>query len=107
MGQHEHEYNIAAEADVGGRINRQIWLYFIGLGIALALTFVGLTIFFRFQVDYEKAKKIGAVKTVESVEQMAFSESVLTGKRGLFEGKRNVAIDVAVDKFLTDAKKAH
>lgn len=100
-----HDYHIAAEADVDSRVNRQIWFYFIALGILLFLTILGLTIMYRFQVDYEKTEKIGNVNTVESMNQMNESQSILTGKKGLFDGKRHVAIDVAMHQFVISARK--
>lgn len=102
----QHDYHIAAEADVSGRANRQIWYYFIMLGILLFATIVGLIIMYQFSVDYEKKEKIGLVNTKESIEQMALSDSYLSGKRGLFQNKKHAAIDVAIDRFVSDVRKA-
>lgn len=102
----EHDYHIAAEADVSSVVNRHIWFYFIVLGILLLITMVGLTIMYRFQVDYEKTKKIGEVSTLESINQKTKSEGYLSGKIGVFENKKYVAIDVAMSRFLDDVRKA-
>jgi hypothetical protein len=100
-----HDYKLAVEHDVSGRANRQIWVYFIMLGILLFITICGLTIMYRFQVDYEKRKKIGQVYRRESLDQKALSESYLAGKRGLFEEKRHVPIDVAMSQFIREVRK--
>lgn len=99
-----HDYHIAAEADVSGKVNRHIWLYFIIIGILLSLTFVGLTIMYRFAVDHEKTEKIGLVNTEESIAQMNLSQSYLTGKRGLFDGKKHVPVEEAMKRFVNEAR---
>lgn len=101
----EHDYHIAAEADVTGKANRHIWYYFIILGVMLFATIGGLTIMYSFQVDYEKEKKIGQVNTQESMNQVALSEAYLSGKRGLLEGKRHVAVDSAIHRFVNEIRK--
>lgn len=102
----QHDYHIAAEADVGTKANRRIWVYFIIFGVGLYLTILGLDIMFRFQVDYEKTQKIGLVNTDESIEQKSLTEAYLSGQKGLFGDKRNVAIDVAIKRFVNDLQKA-
>lgn len=103
MASHD-KYGIAAEADVAGKANGQIWFYFILLGAMLFATIVGLTIMYTFQVDYEKTRKIGEVNTRESTDQMALSESYLLGKRGLFSDKRHVPVEEAMKKFVSDVR---
>jgi hypothetical protein len=100
-----HDYQIGAEPDVSGKVNRHIWYYFISLGFLLVLTIIGLTIMYRFQVDYEVQKKVGVVISKEVIEQKAASESYLSGKRGLFEGKKHISINDAMARFLQDARK--
>lgn len=100
-----HDYQIAAEPDVSGKINRHIWLYFILLSSLLGLTVVGLTIMYRFSVDYEKTEKIGRVHTEEFITSQNVAQSILTGKRALFEGKKHVPIDVAMDRFVREARR--
>jgi hypothetical protein len=97
-------YNIAAEADVSGKVNRHIWFYFIVLGTLLSITLVGLTIMYRFSVDYEKTEKIGLVQTQEVITQTNLSQAYLSGKRGLFDNKKNVPIDEAMKRFVADAR---
>lgn len=101
-----HEYHIAAEKDVSGKVNRRIWYYFVALGVLLFLTIVGLDIMYRFMVDKEKAEKIGQIATAESVEETTRSASYLSGKVGLFEGKRHVPIEDAMGRFLSDIRQA-
>lgn len=101
-----HDYHIASEPDVSGAANRQIWFYFIVLGFLLFLTLSGLTIMYRFQVDYEKERKIGKVNTEESLNQKVLSEKYLSGEKGLFENKAHVSIDDAMNKFLSEVRKA-
>ncbi len=100
-----NDYHIAAEADVGTKANRRIWLYFIIMGVGLYLTILGLDIMYRFQVDYEKTKKIGLVNTEESIAQKNITESYLSGQKGLIDGKKHVAIDVAMSKLVQDFRK--
>lgn len=102
----QHDYHIAAEPDVSGNVNRHIWFYFIVFGVSLFVTIGGLTIMYRFDVDAEKEKKIGEVETKESLDQMALSDSYLSGNRGLIEGKHHVAIGEAMNKFINDARRA-
>jgi|HubBroStandDraft_6_1064221.scaffolds.fasta_scaffold716499_1 hypothetical protein len=99
------DYHIAAEPDVSSSANRHIWACFILLGILLFATVGGLVIMYRFQVQDEREMKIGEIDTHESLDQMALQESYLTGKRGLFDGKRHVAIDVAIKQFISDARR--
>lgn len=99
-----HDYKIAAEPDMSGEANRHIWYYFIGFAMMLFITMAGLIIMYRFQVQYEKEKKIGNVMKRETLDQMALSRSYLSGKRGMFEGKKNVPIDDAMAKFLKEAR---
>lgn len=100
-----HDYHIGAEADLSGKVNRHIWYYFIALGIMLSVTIIGLTIMYRFELDYEKKEKVGLVDTAESIEQMNLSQSYLSGKKGLFEGKEHVAIDEAIKQFVVNARR--
>ena len=100
-----HDYHIAAEDDVSGKANRHIWFYFIVLGILLNLTFLGLTIMYRFAVDYEKTEKIGMVHTEESIALTNLSQSYLSGKRGLFDQKKHVPIDDAMKRFVIESRK--
>jgi len=102
----QHDYHIASEPDVSGAANRQIWFYFIALGILLFLTLAGLTIMYRFQVDFEKERKIGKVNTEESLNQETLSAQYLSGEKGLFENKRHVPIEEAMNRFLRDVRKA-
>jgi hypothetical protein len=99
-----HDYHIAAEADVSGKVNRHIWFYFIVLGILLGATLIGLTIMYRFASDYEKTEKIGMVNTEESIAQTNLSQSYISGKRGLFEGKKNVPVEEAMKRFVSAAR---
>jgi hypothetical protein len=101
----EHDYHIAAEADVGPKANRRIWLYFILLGVGLYLTILGLDIMYRFQVQWEKTEKIGEIKTQESIEQKAISESILSGEKGLVPGKKHVSINEAMNKLVDSWEK--
>ena len=101
-----HDYHIASEPDFSNKVNRHIWYYFIVLALMLIATSVGLIIMYRFQVQYEREIKIGEVDTKESLEQVALSQSYLSGTRGLVEGKRHVAVDTAMKRFINDARKA-
>lgn len=101
-----HEYHIAAEKDVSGKVNRRIWYYFIVLGVLLFLTILGLDIMYRFMVDEEKIEKIGQIATTESIEETTRAEGYLSGKIGLFEGKRHAPIEDAMDRFLSDIRQA-
>lgn len=100
-----HDYHIDAEPDVGNKVNRHIIFYFVLLGIALFGTIGGLTIMYRFELDYQKEKKIGLVDKRESIEQMRLSHAYLSGNKALQEGKVNVPIGVAMDQFLSDLRK--
>src|SRR5580704_1716862 len=95
-----HDYHLAAEPDVSGSSNRHIGLYFVVLGVMLTATLGGLTIMYQFSSDYEKTEKIGRVKTEESVAYTNISQAHLSGKKGLFEGKRNVPIEEAMKRFV-------
>lgn len=102
----EHDYHIAAEKDVSNKVNRHIWYYFIASGVILFLTIYALDIMYTFMVDDEKHIKIGEVITHESQIEMNRSRSILSGKTGLFSGKRHVNIDQAMDQFITDMRQA-
>jgi hypothetical protein len=101
----KHDYQLDAEPDISGAANRHIWYYFIALGVMLAVTLIGLTIMYRFELDYEKTAKVGHVDTQEARDYVDLSESYIKGKRGLFEGKRHVPIDDAMARFLTDVRQ--
>jgi hypothetical protein len=96
-----NDYHIAAEKDTSGKINRHIWYYFIGLGGLLFLTIYGLDIMYLFSVEKEKDEKIGSVLTLESINEGERVSSFLSGKKGLFAGKKHVAIDIAMDQVLS------
>jgi hypothetical protein len=102
----QHDYHIAAEKDVSGKANRHILYYFVALGLMLFLMIYGLDVMYRFMVDGEKKEKIGEVFTHESIVEVARSESYLSGKQGLFEGKRHVPIADAMARFLSDIRQA-
>lgn len=101
-----HDYHIAAERDVSGKVNRHILSYFIVLGLMLGATIIGLTIMYRFSVDYERAEKIGMVQTEEAMSYTFAQQSVLTGKRGILDGKNYVPIDAAMKRFVNDVRRA-
>lgn len=101
-----HDYQIAAEPDSSGRVNRQIWLYFIALALILAGTIGGLHVMYLFQVDYEKQRKIGEISTQEARDAQVAAANYVSGQKGLFEGKRHVSIDEAMARFLTDFRKS-
>lgn len=101
----EHDYHIAAEGDVSNKVNRHIWYYFIALAVLLFLTILGLDIMYRFQVDYEKAKKIGEVIPHETQIEINRAQAILSGKLGLFDGKKHVAVEQAMDRFLSDIRQ--
>jgi hypothetical protein len=101
-----HDYHIASEPDVSGAANRQIWFYFIVLGTLLFLTLSGLTIMYRFQVDYEKERKIGQVNTDEALDQKVRSQKYLSGEKGIFEDKAHVSIDEAMKRYLSEVRRA-
>ncbi|HXW53007.1 MAG TPA: hypothetical protein VEL47_02750 [Myxococcota bacterium] len=101
-----NDYHIACEPDVSGKVNRHIWAYFLLFALLLFLTIVGLTIMYRFQVQYQRERKIGDINTQESMNQVALSQAYLSGKKGLFEGKRYVAIDIAMDQLIQDVRRA-
>lgn len=100
-----HDYHIAAEADVGPKANRRIWLYFIIFGLGLYLTILGLDIMYRFLVDDEKTRKIGEINTEESIAQKNLNDSYMSGKKGLFDGKRHVSIEDAMKRLDNDWEK--
>lgn len=102
----EHDYRLAAEKDVSGKANRKIWTYFISLGILLFLTLIGLDIMYRFQLDYEREIKIGDVTTPEALEEKRRTQSILSGKTGLIEGRRHIPIEEAMTVFLTWSRQA-
>jgi|HubBroStandDraft_4_1064222.scaffolds.fasta_scaffold218570_2 hypothetical protein len=93
-------YNIAAEADLKPSVSRNIWMYFIILGLGLIFTTGGLIIWYRMELLKEKELKIGDVILPESQQSRAFNEAILSGKKGLFPDKKNVSIDVAMSSFL-------
>lgn len=101
-----NDYHIAAEADVGTKANRRIWLYFIIMGVGLYLTILGLDIMYRFQVDWEKTQKIGLVDTEESIAQKSLNEAYMSGQKGLFSNKKYVDINVAIKRYATELEKA-
>jgi hypothetical protein len=100
-----HDYHLASEPDLKPSTSRQVWYYFIFLGLALYLTIYGLDVFYRFALRDEKDAKIGAVNKHEALDSKAMAEAYLSGKRGLFADKPHVAIDVAIAKFLQDVRK--
>lgn len=102
----DHDYHIGAEADLNPSVNRQIWFYFLVLGVLLALMLAGLTIMYRFTLDEELTRKVGLVKSNEVVKYENESKLYLSGKKGVNEGKAHVAIDVAMKQLLNDMRKA-
>jgi len=100
----EQDYHIASEPDFPSKINRHIYYYFLVLAILLFGFIIGLNIMYRFQVQYERERKIGEVSTKESLDQRALSQSYLSGKRGLLAGKRHVSIDAAMAQFIDYAR---
>ena len=102
-----NEYHIDAEPDVGNKVNRHIIFYFVLLGVLLFATIGGLTIMYRFQVDFEKRQKVGLVDTKESIEQLRLSKRFLSGRKALFPNKKNVPIERAMEKFLRDMRKGY
>jgi hypothetical protein len=102
----EKDYHLASEKDVSGKANRQIWIYFIVLGVSLYLTILGLDILYRFQLDYQLDIKVSEVTTPETMEETTRAEGILSGKNGLLEGKRHVSIDSALTSFLMLLRQA-
>jgi hypothetical protein len=96
----EHENKIAAEPDLPPKVSRHIWIYLVLMGGFLFLTIGSLTIYFRFAVDREYSAKVGKVDSNELIEKRSFEKSILSGDKGLFASKKNVSIEVAMEKFL-------
>lgn len=95
-----NDYHIAAEADLKPSASRQIWYYFVVLGVLLFATVGGLIIMYRFSLVSEKQEKIGDVISMESRDHKALNEALLSGKQGLFPDKHHVPIQSAMAKFL-------
>jgi hypothetical protein len=101
----EKDYHIGAEPDLKGSANRHILAYFALLGLLLFLTIIGLTIMFRFQVDHEKEEKIGQLMKSETLQSKTESESLMSGKKGLFLDKKFIPIDEAMKRFLNEQRR--
>ena len=86
-----------AAADVNSRANKIIWTYFILLVIGLYATIAALTIYFRYEVEREEYLKVGSVPSKELLDYKADMEQVLSGQKGLIEGKKNISIDDAMN----------
>ncbi len=99
------DYHIASEPDFPNKVNRHIFLYFLVFAVLLFCTILALGIMFRFQVQYEKEKKIGDIDTQESMDQVALSEAYLSGKKGLLPSKQHVSIDVAIEQFVAEVRR--
>lgn len=100
-----HNYNLGAEADLKPGANRQIWYYFLVIAVLLMIFIGGLIIMYRFQLLAEKQEKIGQVISVESRDQKALSEALLSGKQGLFPDKRHTSVQDAMAKFLQEVRQ--
>lgn len=95
-----HDFDPKAASDISLRATRRIWLYFTLLGISLFITIIGLIIYFRFQLQYEKTKKIGEVSTQEVLNYQSHYGAILLGKEGIFPDKKFINIDSAMKIFL-------
>lgn len=101
----EHDYKIAAEPDNSGKANRHIVYYFLLLGVLLFATIGGLTIMYRFQVEYEQTEKIGLVKKREAVKYDLKMRNYVSGKEGLLDGKAHIPVEDAKRRFIDMARK--
>lgn len=100
-----NDYHIAAEGDLRPSASRQIWYYFIILGILLAATVGSLIIMYRFSLVNEKQVKIGEVESIAVRDYKALNEALLSGKHGLFSDKHYVPIQSAMAKFLHEIRQ--
>lgn len=100
-----NDYHIAAEKDVSGKVNKRIWYYFIGVGFLLFLTIYALDIMYKFALDKEKDEKIGKIATIESVNEVSRVLQYLSGQKGLYENKKYVAIEMAMEQVLLNFRQ--
>jgi hypothetical protein len=100
-----HDYNLASEPDLKPSASRNVWYYFIILGLLLYITIYALDIFYRFTLTSEKEKKIGVIQTHEALDKKAVSQAYLSGQRGLFNDKNNISIEDAKRLFLEEFRR--
>lgn len=101
----EHDYHATCNSDVSAKTNIKIWLYFILMGFGLFVTLIALIIMYRFWLEEEQIKKIGLVQTHESVDYKAMMKAYVSGDLSVFQDKKSISINDAIQKFLTDYKK--
>ena len=106
MSQSEsYEESHGAAEDISGRLNLVIWGYFLLFGLLLYLIIAGLDVLFRIEVEREQYRKIGAVQSRELIELRQLEEQVLSGEKGLLDGKKHISIDDAAQRFLATVKQ--
>ena len=86
--------------DVTKKANLVIWFYFVVFGLALYAMIVMVDIYFRIGTEREYDLKIGSVISKELIKHRADEAEVLSGKKGIIEGKKNISIDTAMAKML-------
>lgn len=101
------EHHFKAAPDISKRANVTIWVYFILLGVLLFITILGLTVYFRVQLQEEKLKKIGEVQTQEILNYKAFYKPIIAGEKGILEGKKNISIQEAMKIFIYNIRLPH
>ena len=93
-----------AQEDVSPYLGKVIWAYFIGLAIALYLLIGALSVYFEMRLEKERLQKVGMVESEELNQQREHEQQVLTGALGVVEGKKHIAIDEAVDRYVAQLR---
>jgi hypothetical protein len=86
--------------DVSKKANLVIWGYFFGFGIALYLMISFVNVYFRIESDKELYLKVGSVESKELEDYKNDQQLILDGKKGLLQGKKNIALEDAMIKVL-------
>lgn len=86
--------------DVSKKANLIIWTYFFAFGIGLYVMISGVNLYFRYGTEREAYIKVGSVVSKELTDQRAEEAAILSGKLSLYEGKRSISIDDAINKVI-------
>ena len=101
MSMYENETNESKSApDIAKKANLTIWMYFFLCGLVLWFLIFVVDVYFRILSEREAYVKIESVEFNELKDLRAYEEEVLSGKKGVLEGKRNISIDNAMNQFL-------
>lgn len=90
--------------DVGRKANLVIWAYFLAAGMLLYVVIVGVSIFFRIEVEREHYIKVGSVPSAELAALRAQEDAILSGREGLVSGNAHVSIDTAMKRLISMAQ---